>query len=79
MRHVYCSFFENYIYLKNIKNYIYLTGKQSNLPRLRKILFTPLGSDSGIVSKYWRARTSNKPTRKLHVSEAVTYSRLKIN
>lgn len=31
------------------------------LPRLRKILFTPLGSDSGIVSKYWRARTSNKP------------------
>ena len=65
-------FFFNYIYL-------IIIGKHSNLPRLRKILFTPLGSDSGIVSKYWSARTSNKPTKKIHAVQTVIHSRLKIN
>lgn len=51
---------------KAFLSHVFLIGKYSNSPRLRKILFTPLGSDSGIVSKYCSARTSNKPMRKTH-------------
>lgn len=64
---------------KAFLSHVFLTGKYSNSPRLRKILFTPLGSDSGIVSKYCRARTSNKPASKTHVGETVQRLRLKIN
>lgn len=63
----------------SLLSYTSLTGKQSNSPRLRKILFIPLGSDSGIVSKYWRARTSNKPMRKHLFGKIIQNLRLEIN